>query len=252
MLNLPPIEGDCAFFFDFDGTLADIAAHAAAVQLAPDVPALLQALAERCHGALAIVSGRPMAEIDHYLGQVRLPAAGVHGSERRDAQGLVTRLPLPDLGAAEASLRRWLTAHAGARLEVKPGALALHYRGADALEDACLAAMSEARDLIKDMPMALLHGKKVVELKPAAADKGTAVRAFMAEPVFAGRRPWFFGDDVTDEDALATVLDFGGVAVKIGPGNSVAPYRLAGPEALRQWLRVQVGTGLGHGQQVPA
>jgi trehalose 6-phosphate phosphatase len=106
--------------------------------------------------------------------------------------------------------------------------------------------------LVERTPMALLHGKKVVELKPAAADKGTAVRAFMAEPAFAGRRPWYFGDDVTDEDALAAVLDFGGVAVKIGPGETVAPYRLRDPDAMRQWLRAQVASALDQDLQAPA
>jgi trehalose 6-phosphate phosphatase len=89
-----------------------------------------------------------------------------------------------------------------------------------------------------------MHGKKVVELKPAAADKGRAVRAFMAEPPFAGRRPWYFGDDVTDEHAFDAVRALGGVTVKVGPGETLAAHRLPDPDAVRQWLRAQVAAGL--------
>lgn len=240
MSNLPLVEGDCAFFFDFDGTLAQIATRPEAVRVDVDVPIALQALLQRNGGAVAVVSGRPISEIDQHLSPVILPAAGVHGVERRDGSGQYNRLPLPDLRAATAILRAWCTAHPGARLEAKPGALALHYRGVDALEAACLAAMAEARESVLTVPMALLHGKKVVELKPAAADKGRAVRAFMAEPPFAGRRPWFFGDDVTDESAFDTVQSMGGVAVKIGAGDTVAANRLPDPQDMQDWLLAQV------------
>ena len=250
MLTLPPTEWHCAFFFDFDGTLAGIAAHPEAVRVDAAVPAALQALSRLSHGAVAVVSGRPIAEIDQHLSPATLPAAGVHGVEHRDASGRITRMPLPDLRAAAALLRTWCADHPGARLEDKPGALALHYRGADALEAACLAVMERARGTIPKVPIVVLRGKKVVELKPAAADKGGAVRAFMAESPFAGRRPWFFGDDVTDEDAFDTVQSLGGVAVKIGPGETVAAHRLPDPEGLRDWLLAQVPQTAGTASRV--
>lgn len=239
MPNLPPIEEDDAFFFDFDGTLADIAAHPEAVWVDAGVPPALLALQRLSGGAVAVISGRPIAEIDQHLHPIALMAAGVHGVERRAPDGAVSRLPLPDLAAARAALQAFCDAHPGARLEAKPGALALHYRGADALEAACLAAMAQARDSVQGVSMVLLHGKKVVELKPAGADKGRAVAAFMAEPPFVGRRPWFFGDDVTDESAFDAVQALGGVAVKIGPGDTVAAHRLPDPGALRAWLYAQ-------------
>jgi len=239
MLTLPPTDRHCAFFFDFDGTLTEIAAHPEAVRVDAAVPAALQALSRLNHGAVAVVSGRPIAEIDQHLSPATLPAAGVHGVEHRNTSGQITRMPLPELGAVTAVLQAWCTDHPGARLESKPGALALHYREADALEAACLVAMTRARGMIKDVPMVLQRGKKVVELRPAAADKGQAVRVFMAEPPFAGRRPWFFGDDVTDEDAFSTVQSMGGVAVKVGSGETRAAHRLAGPEDMREWLLAQ-------------
>lgn len=240
MSSLPPVEGDCAFFFDFDGTLAEIATRPEAVRVVADVPVALQALSQRNDGAVAVISGRPIAEIDQHLSPAILPAAGVHGVEHRDGSGRLTHLPIPGLRAAAAALRAWCVDHPGARLENKTGALALHYRGADALEAACLAAMADARDAVPTVPMVLLHGKKVVELKPAAADKGRAVRVFMAESPFAGRRPWFFGDDVTDESAFETVQAMGGVGVKIGLGDTVAVHRLPDPQDMRDWLLAQV------------
>jgi len=239
MQSLPPVEGDCAFFFDFDGTLAEIASRPDAVRVDLGVPAALEALSRRNRGAVAVISGRPIAEIDRHLSPAILPAAGVHGVEHRDASGRMSRMPLPDLRAAAAIVRAWCAEHPGARLEDKPGALALHYRGADALEAACLTTMGEARAVVPAVPMVLLHGKKVIELKPAAADKGLAVRVFMAEFPFAGRRPWFFGDDVTDESAFREVQSMGGVAVKIGPGDTVAANRLPDPQDMRDWLLAQ-------------
>jgi trehalose 6-phosphate phosphatase len=234
MPSLPPIEGDCAFFFDFDGTLAEIAAHPEAVEVVHSVPAALQALRVRASGAVAVISGRPVAEIDQHLRPLELPAAGVHGAERRRADGSWERVALPDTAAALAWLEPAVAPHPALRLERKPGALALHYRGADALEADCLAMMEHARRLVPDT--VLMHGKKVIELKPAGADKGRAVDAFMAEPPFAGRRPWFFGDDVTDEAAFAAVQARGGVTVKIGEGETTAAWRLPDPAALRAWL----------------
>ena len=239
MPTLPPTEGHCAFFFDFDGTLAEIAAHPKAVRVDAAVPAALQALLRWNDGAVAVVSGRPIAEIDQHLSPATLPVAGVHGVEHRNASGQITCLPVPELGAATAVLEAWCADHPGARLERKPGALALHYRGVDTLEAACLAAMARARGMIQDVPMVLQRGKKVVELRPTAAHKGQAVKDFMAEPPFSGRRPWFFGDDVTDEDAFSTVQSMGGVAVKVGSGETVAAHRLARPEDLREWLLAQ-------------
>lgn len=234
MSILPPVNGRAAFFFDFDGTLADLADHPESVQVDGAVPASLARLSRRCGGALAVVSGRPIADIDRHLGLSQLAVAGVHGAERRRADLTVERAPLPDLAGARDELAAWCARHPGLRLEVKPGALALHYRGADAMEDLCRAAAQRAHAGVPGT--ALLHGKKVIEIKPAAADKGRAVLAYMAEPPFTGRLPWCFGDDVTDEAAFGAVQSLGGVAVKVGEGDTTAAWRLPDPAALREWL----------------
>jgi len=231
----PPLpDHGSALFFDFDGTLTDIAEHPDAVTVMPGVTQRLAALARVLGGAVAVVSGRPAAEIDHWLQPLRLPVAGVHGAERRGPDGFLRRIATPDLTPARALVEEFARRHPALLLELKPGALALHYRQADALEDECLAIMTEALKRVEGMT--LLCGKKVVELKPRRASKGQAVRAFMDERPFRSRRPWVFGDDVTDEVAFETVLGLGGVAVKVGAGETLAPYRLADPAGLQAWL----------------
>jgi trehalose 6-phosphate phosphatase len=234
MIDLPAFGPDCSAFFDFDGTLASIARRPQDVRVRPEVVAALARLQVRCGGAVAVLSGRPVAEIDHHLRPLSLPVAGVHGAERRSVHGAWHCAAAPDLSAAVASLQAFVDDHPGLQLERKAVALALHYRNAPDLAAACRAAMQTAQ---RSLPgMALLEGKKVLELKPAGADKGRALNAFMAEPPFAGRRPWFFGDDVTDEAGFAAVQALGGVAVKIGDGETVATWRLPDPAAMLAWL----------------
>jgi len=231
----PPLpDRGSALFFDFDGTLTDIAEHPDAVVVMPGVTQRLATLARVLGGAVAVVSGRPVAEIDHWLQPLRLPVAGVHGAERRGPDGFLRRIAMPDLTPARLLVEELVRRHPALWLEVKPGALALHYRQADALEDECLATMTEALRRVEGL--ALLCGKKVVELKPRRASKGQAVRAFLDERPFRSRRPWVFGDDVTDEVAFETVLGLGGMAVKVGAGETLAPYRLPDPAALQDWL----------------
>ena len=234
-MPIPPLPlSGCALFFDFDGTLADLAPRPDAVVVEARVPRCLSRLSRAHGGAVAILSGRPVAQIDALLGPLRLPAAGVHGAERRGADGTWHRSALPDIGPAQAWLQGFAAAHPALVLELKPGALALHYRAAPELEGPCLAAVAEAQTRVPGL--ALLRGKRVVELKPHQVSKGQALRSFMGEPPFRARQPWMFGDDLTDEAAFDTVLSLGGVAVKVGEGESLAPHRLPDPAALRSWL----------------
>lgn len=232
---MPPLpDAGAAVFLDFDGTLAPIAPRPDAVVLDPAVPRELARLAGRLGGALAIVSGRPVAQIDAFLQPLVLPVAGVHGAERRGVDGFLRRVATPDLAPARQAVAALVAGDARLQLECKPGALALHYRGAPDREDDCLQAMAVAASRV--MGMALICGKMVIELKPARAGKGRALQSFLDERPFRARRPWMFGDDVTDESAFETVLALGGVAVKIGPGDSIAPWRLPDPAALLAWL----------------
>lgn len=239
MADLPRFEGAAACFFDFDGTLVELAAHPDAVQVDDALRAALSRLARRLDGSVAIVSGRRVSDIDRLLAPVQLPVAGVHGAERRRGDGEWVRAPLPPLEAAAAHLRAWCARHPGAWLEEKPGALALHFRGADGLEAPARTAIDEALARVAGEALALIAGKKLYEIRSAHVDKGGAVRAFLAEPPFLGRRPWFFGDDVTDEDAFVAVRAVGGVTVKVGDGATAAEHRLRGPADLHAWLREQ-------------
>lgn len=225
---------DCALFFDFDGTLVDLAPHPAQVIVEPTVPGLLAGLQAALGGALALVSGRPVAEIDHHLPSLQFAAAGVHGAERRAADGDLLREAAVSLDDAATLIEALCGRFPALRLERKPGAMALHFRQAPELEGLCVAAMQDA--LERSEGTALQRGKMVIELKPRGASKAKAVDAFMSAPPFRQRRPWFFGDDVTDESAFDYVQAAGGVAVKIGEGATRAAHRLPDPAALHGWM----------------
>ncbi len=224
-----------ALFVDFDGTLADIAPRPDAVALPAGMVPLLAALHTRLGGALAVVSGRPIAQLDAFLAPLQLPAAGLHGAERRSAGGVVTRLPEAELSQVVATLQALAARHAGLLVEPKPGAVALHYRLAPDCEALVQQAMQDA--LSQSPGMVLMLGKMVIEMKPAQASKGRAIEAFMAEPPFAGRRPLFAGDDTTDESGFAVVQAAGGVGIKVGPGPTLARHRLDTPSSLHAWLQ---------------
>ena len=223
-----------AVFLDFDGTLVDLAPTPDGVRLEPGVVEALALLAERHGGALALISGRPVAQIDAMLAPLILPVAGVHGVERRGADGTFSVASTPDVSPVLARAQALATVHPGLLVEQKRGAVALHYRLAPELEQLCLQEMTAA---VQACPgVLLLHGKMVLEAKPAATDKGGAIAAFMQEIPFAGRRPVFAGDDTTDEAGFAFVQQAGGQGVKVGNGPSAAALRLASPGALRTAL----------------
>jgi len=224
----------CALFLDFDGTVVDIAPQPHAVHVPQPLIETLRWLGEELDGAVAMISGRPIAQIDELLAPLRLAVAGVHGAERRGADGGMTLLSTHPLEQVEQVARQLAAEHPGLLVENKRGSLALHYRQAPALEELCLQAMQDA---VADSPgLSLLRGKMVVEAKPGGASKGRAIEAFLAEPPFAGRTPVFIGDDITDEVGFATVQRLGGLGIKVGPGTTVAWQRLADPEALRREL----------------
>jgi trehalose 6-phosphate phosphatase len=232
---MPRLHSGCALFLDFDGTLVSIAMRPQDVQVGPWLVPALRELQTRLSGAVAIISGRPLSELDAFLAPLQLPAAGVHGVERRDTEGR-TRVqagaPPPDVLY---TVERVVARYPELRLERKPSALALHYREAPHLGDVCqqtlLAAVRPHQD-----DWTVLLGKCVVEVKPKRATKAHAVIEFMESEAFAGRVPLFIGDDATDEDGFTAVQAVGGAGVKVGPGPSGALHRLADPDAVRVWL----------------
>jgi trehalose 6-phosphate phosphatase len=225
---------DCALFLDFDGTLVDIAPQPEAVVVPEGLVETLGHVQLFLEGAVAVISGRPIEQIDRFLQPLTLAAAGVHGAERRRADGSLVLLdthPLDEVARVADELARH---HPGLRVESKRGSLALHYRNAPELESLCVSAMQAAVDASPGL--ALLHGKMVVEAKPGGASKGHAIEDFLREPPFAGRTPVFIGDDVTDEVGFSAVQRLGGLGVKVGDGASVATHRMANPAVMRDEL----------------
>jgi trehalose 6-phosphate phosphatase len=233
----PPPETDWAWFLDVDGTLLELAERPDAVQVEPGLLRALQSLREAARGALALVSGRSVAELDALFAPLRLAAAGQHGVERRDAAGQVHRhaFPAEALRAAAQELAAFARAHAGILLEDKGASLALHFRLAPQQADAARAALERAAARL-GAGFLIQPGKMVLELKPAGRDKGVAIEEFLREPPFAGRVPVFVGDDLTDEHGFEAVQRRGGHAVKVGEGPSVARWRLPDAAAVRRWL----------------
>jgi len=227
-----------ALFLDVDGTLLEIAATPRAVSVSDDLRERLRALSSAGGGAVALVSGRAIADLDALFAPLTLPSAGLHGFERRGASGYGRR-PLPSAAALEAARAAMLDLagrHAGLLVEDKRFALALHYREAPHLEDAVVKAMENVATRLAG-ELELQHGKMVVELRPAGATKAEAVAAFLAEAPFAGRLAVFIGDDLTDEPAFELVNRLDGLSVVVGAGRaSAARACLADVNAVHDWL----------------
>jgi len=228
---------EIALFLDVDGTLLHIAATPAAVTIGHATIELLQRAHAATEGALALITGRAVADVDRLFAPLALPVAGQHGLERRDAAGAVHRHahPAPELGAVRDELDRFAAAHPGVIVEDKGLTLALHYRLAPRAGPAA-AALAERLAATSGGALALQRGKMVIELRPAGRDKGTAIAEFMAEDPFRDRTPVFLGDDLTDEYGFGVVNGRGGLSVKVGDGPTEAKLRLADVDAVREAL----------------
>lgn len=233
--GLPLIAPQTALFLDFDGTLVDLAPQPEAVQVPTNLVTTLQRLGAQLDGALAIVSGRRLTDLDQFLTPLRLPAAAEHGAQRRMASGELIQLPPSGLDEVIGRVKVLAQRHNGLRVEIKSAGVALHYRHAPGLAAECLKTMREVASAAADLE--LLHGKYVLEIKLAGISKGIAIAAFMTERPFAGRLPLFAGDDVTDETGFAAVQQLGGWGIKVGVGTTRALYRCPSAAALRQWLQ---------------
>ncbi|WP_244825778.1 trehalose-phosphatase [Caballeronia sp. TF1N1] len=238
---------ETAFFFDFDGTLVELASTPDGIFVPRSVPDILAALRRATNNAVAVVSGRGIDNIDSFLQMPDLPVAGMHGAERRDSNGDVQRIGFNDerLLRMEHALEGVVSANPGMLLEIKGAALALHYRNAPDREPAARAATERLVAQYADAYV-LQPGKMVYEIKPKDVDKGRAVRAYMSEPPFTGRKPVFIGDDITDEKGFAVVNEFDGLSIKVGPGDTVARARIESVELLLDWLQVIAGTAGKH------
>jgi trehalose 6-phosphate phosphatase len=228
---------DTALFLDVDGTLLEIRDRPEEVVADPGLIHLLDTLSGRLDGALSLVSGRSVAEIDRIFSPARFPAAGAHGAEIRlhpqdVVSGSTAKLP----ASVVAGLEKFAAMHEGLLLEHKNGGISLHYRMAPGLEDLCREQVNGLMPQI-EQEFRLIPGKMVFELAPRGHNKGKAIAAMMHRKPFAGRRPVFVGDDVTDEDGFTTVNAMGGVSVRVGEDrDSAAAYSLGSVADVRHWL----------------
>lgn len=226
-----------ALFLDVDGTLLDIEDHPAGVRAEPDLIQLLTSLSAGAGGALSLISGRPVADIDRIFAPTLFAAAGAHGAELRllpDGPVMSTRwsLPLPVLE----EIRAFAETAPGLLLEEKQGGVSLHFRRAPELEAQCTALVQRLLpEIARDFR--LIAGKMVFEFAPREHHKGAAITEMMQHEPFAGRCAVFVGDDVTDEDGFRAVNAMGGITIHVG-GNrdSEARYSLPDVAAVRCWL----------------
>lgn len=233
----PALTAGTALFLDIDGTLVRHARTPAGVRIDAPLLALLVRLGPVTCGAIALISGRSIADIDSLFAPHRFPAAGQHGAERRAADGTmhVHEVPARRLAGPAATLRQLARDHPKLLLEEKGASLALHFRNDPGLAPLVGREMERQLEALGE-DFELLPGKFVLELKPSGRDKGTAIGAFLAESPFAGSQPVFVGDDLTDEFGFELVNRSGGHSVKVGAGPTHARWRLPDAEAVRYWL----------------
>lgn len=235
---LPQPQPDWAWFLDLDGTLLDIAATPHAVTVPVSLVPTLSALRGAVHGALAVVSGRPVQQVRDLLEPLRPAAAGLHGLELVTPDGLRhgAKRPLPPVGNLRRQLQEIVSQYPNAELENKGAALAVHYRQAPQFEQQIRRAVEAAA--ARNRGFEILEGKMVLEFRPVGIDKGLAVREFMSIAPFAGRKPIFIGDDRTDEDGFRAARELGGMGIRVGEpvANGDASYHVESPAALRLWL----------------
>ena len=248
---LPHASDAWAFFLDIDGTLVEFASRPDAVRIDPATLQLVGRLHAGTGGAVALVSGRPIVTVDDLFAPFRLPVAGQHGVERRDARGhLHIHSPAPEaLRRAAATLAAATARHTGLVFEDKALSLTLHYRQAPQLEgyvrETVTAVAAELGNGYE-----LLNGKMMIEVKPTGRSKGAAIEDFLREAPFERHLPVFIGDDATDEYGFDAVNRAGGHSVKVGTGATAARWRLNDPLAVRAWL-ARSAAALGVGANTP-
>lgn len=228
-----------ALFLDVDGTLIELASTPDSVHVPDALKSLLDEVSTRLEGALALVSGRSIADLDRLFAPKKFCASGVHGAERREPTGEIVRahLDTTTLDAVRDELAAFVSRHDGLLLEDKSFALAVHFRLAPELGDTVRAKVDSILERIGEQ-YTLQAGKCVYEIRPRAWSKGTAVRTFLAQAPFADRTPIYVGDDVTDEDAFRAVNELGGLSVRVGPAaNTHAAFALHSVADVHRWLR---------------
>jgi trehalose 6-phosphate phosphatase len=239
------IAEHCAIFLDFDGTLTDLQRRPDQVVVDGGLLYLLDDLYVATAGATAVISGRSIENLDAMLTPLRLPVAGIHGAQRRGADGIIQKCTIPSTVCWQTrmSLRMRLRRYKGLFIEDKGCAFAVHYRGAVSLSLPRLRAELDSLAAASGGTFEVLEGAEVLELRPRACNKGAALERFMTEAPFAGRLPIYIGDDQTDLAGFEAVGRVKGIAIAVG-SRVRAPWWLPDPAAVRSWLCS--GLGLTH------
>jgi trehalose 6-phosphate phosphatase len=236
--SLVPHLSETAVLLDIDGTLLELAPTPREVWVPPGLAKTLHRLHKRTNGALALVSGRSLNDIDLIFAPDQFPAVGGHGAEMRieaDSEAVAAHAPPMDK-----ELKRRLAAIArlspGILLEDKGYSLALHYRLAPHAEKAIYAAVSLIRADLPNAPIEVLPGKLVCEIKHSGFTKASGVMELMTHGPFKGRRPLFIGDDVTDESVFAIMPDLEGLAFSVGRRARGVAGHFDAPSDVREFL----------------
>ncbi|HEX3835397.1 MAG TPA: trehalose-phosphatase [Steroidobacteraceae bacterium] len=229
-------------FLDFDGTLMNLERRPDQVVVDGCLLYLLDDLYVATAGATAIMSSRSLDDMDALLAPLRLPLAGIHGAQRRRADGGVEKCAIPStvVWHMRMSLRMRLRHYEGLFIEDKGSAFAVHYRGALSVSLMRLRAELQALADASRGIFEIVEGADVLELLPRHCDKGAAFESFMSEAPFEGRFPIFIGDDQTDRAAFAAVARVNGMGIAVGP-IAAAPWWLPDPAGVRTWLRTCLG-----------
>lgn len=233
----PALPAQAALLLDVDGTLLDIAPRPQDAVAPAGLRDTLLRLSRVLDGALAFISGRPIADIDRLFAPLRLAAAGGHGAEIRSAAGGAIRQHVPALDRTLKLQFSGIAAlGAGIIIEDKDYSIALHYRLAPELGGAVMNAVVDIAERAGGDALEILPGKSVIEVKPRGFDKGSGLRHLMAQAPFAGRKPVFVGDDITDHAAFSALPEFGGVGFSVGGLVPGASFNFDGPDHVRRWL----------------
>ena len=232
-----PAPGEFSLFFDVDGTLIDIAPHPDDVVVSPALVLDLRSALSRFGGAVALISGRTVGNLDLLFAPLRMPASGVHGAEFRfEPDGMIETLGLGLPTAVWEQLMVLLAGLPGVLVENKTYSFAVHYRATPHLRGDLEATLAGFIASHADLGLKLMPGHYVFELKPPAINKGAAISRFLEVPEFRGRRPIFLGDDVTDQAGFDMVLAHGGFAYSVGAPASGVSGHFANPATVREWL----------------
>jgi len=236
-LRIPPLSR-CALLLDIDGTLLDLAPSPHEVRVPPKLAKTLPALLTRTNGAMALVSGRSLSDIDRIFAPMLFPAVGGHGAEMRisvENEAVASRAPPmnPDLIRRFASIA---ALNPDILVEDKGYSLALHFRRAPDAEKAIYDAVSAIRADLPNAPIEVLPGKLVCEIKHSGFTKATGVTELMANEPFKGRRPVFIGDDITDETVFAIMPDLKGLSFSVSRRAKGVDGHFSAPRDVRAWL----------------